>query len=124
MRSVPEWVGKTDDAAIPKRVKLRIFERCGGKCGLTGAKIMVGDAYDFDHIKALWEGGEHREFNLHPVLRAPHRIKSAADQTRQAKADRTRFKHITRRDQWPSKGPKLRGRGFSRRWSTVEREHE
>lgn len=94
MRTVAEWFGKTDDAAIPQSVKLRIWARCQGRCGLSGVKIQVGDAYDFDHIKAIWEGGQHRETNLHIVHRARHREKSAADQTRQAKADRTGAKHL------------------------------
>lgn len=115
MRAVPEWRGATDDAKIPKRVKLRIFTRCDGRCGLSGVKIQVGDAYDFDHIKALWRGGEHREFNLHPVLRDRHREKSAAEQSDQAKADRTHFKHITRREDWPAT-QQIRSRGFGNRW--------
>lgn len=119
MRSVPEWVGKTDDAAIPKRVKLRIFARCEGRCGLTGAKIQVGDAYDFDHIKELRDGGEHRELNLHPVLRAAHRIKTAEGKARQAKADRVRFKHITPKADWPRASPPIKSRGFRNRWEGV-----
>lgn len=107
MRTVPEWIGKTDDAAIPQAVKLRIFARCDGRCGLSNVKIMVGDAYDFDHKKALWEGGEHRETNLQIVLRARHREKSGADQTRQAKADRVRAKHL---------GLKSKSKGAIRSW--------
>lgn len=111
MRAVPEWIGATDDAAIPKRVKLRIFERCAGRCGLSGLKINVGDQYDFDHIKALWRGGRHAEFNLHPVLRAHHRVKSATEQGEQAKADRTRAKHL---GLWPKSKRPLQGRPFAK----------
>lgn len=110
MRTVPEWIGKTDDAKIPKLVKLRIFERCGGRCHITGRKIMTGDAYDFDHIKELWEGGEHRESNLAPAMRDKHREKSSAAQSRKAKADRTRAKHL---GLWP-KGQKIASRGFGK----------
>lgn len=116
MRAVPEWIGATDDAAIPKRVKLRIFARCEGRCGLTGAKIKVGDAYDFDHITPLWENGQHRESNLQLALKEPHRRKSAEDQTRQAKSDRIRFKHITPRADWP-KTQKIKSAGFRPRWA-------
>lgn len=111
MRSVPEWIGASDDATIPKRVKLRVFERCGGRCGLSGLKINVGDEYDFDHIKALWRGGEHRESNLHPVLRDKHRAKSAAEQSDQAKCDRVRAKHL---GLWPKSRAPLRSRGFAK----------
>lgn len=94
MRTVPEWIGATDDAAIPPRVKLRIFEASGGKCHLTGRKIMPGDAWDCDHILALCNGGEHRESNLAPAIRSAHRAKTAEDVAQRAKADRVRKKHL------------------------------
>jgi 5-methylcytosine-specific restriction protein A len=121
MRTVPEWVATHDDQTIPKRVKLRIFARCGGRCGLSGLKINVGDDYDFDHIKALWRGGEHRESNLHPVLRDKHREKSAAEQGDKAKADRVRAKHL---GLWPKSAHPIRSRGFDspRRRATVRGE--
>jgi 5-methylcytosine-specific restriction protein A len=93
-RTVDEWIGSSPDAAIPPRVKLRIWERCGGKCHLTGHKIRPGDAYDFDHIVALCNGGEHRESNLAPALRAKHREKTAADVAEMAKIDRLRKRHL------------------------------
>jgi 5-methylcytosine-specific restriction protein A len=31
-REVPEWIGATDDAAIPARVRVRVFERYEGRC--------------------------------------------------------------------------------------------
>ena len=93
MRSVDEWVAKHDDQAVPPRVRLRIFNRYGGICQLSTRKIMAGDAWDLDHIKALWLGGEHRESNLHPVLRQKHREKSAHEQKLQAKTDRIAKKH-------------------------------
>lgn len=93
-RSVPEWVGKTPDAAIPPRVRLRVFERHGGVCALTGQKIRAGDEWDIDHEIALANGGEHREANLRPVLRAAHRRKTAADSAQKAKDARVRKKHL------------------------------
>lgn len=113
MRTVAEWIGKTDDSAAPQSVKLRIFARCEGRCGLSGVKIQVGDAYDFDHIKAIWEGGKNRESNLHIVLRARHREKSAADQSRQAKADRVRAKFL---GLYPKSKHPLKSRGFEKRF--------
>lgn len=109
-RSVPEWVGSSPDAAIPKAVKLRIWERCGGICQLSGRKLMVGDEVDFDHIKALADGGGHREFNIHIVWRPAHRIKSAQEAGPRAKVERTRAKHL---GLWPEPKRKLQGRGFS-----------
>lgn len=105
MRSVDEWIGKNDDAAIPPRVRLRVFEKFGGICQLSNRKIMAGEAWDLDHIKALWRGGEHRESNLHPVLKQPHREKSAEEQSIQAKCDRIRKKHL---------GIREKARGFQK----------
>jgi 5-methylcytosine-specific restriction enzyme A len=111
-RSVEEWVGASDDAAIPPRVKLRVWERCAGKCGLTGKKLLVGDAYDFDHIVPLSMGGRHAENNLHVVARQAHREKTAQEAGVRAKADRVRLKHI---GAYPKPKRKLQGRGFEKR---------
>ena len=87
-RSVSEWVGKTPDAKVPDRVRLRILRRHESKCYLTGILIADGQAFDLEHIKPLEERGEHRESNLAPVLRLPHEVKTQAERKRQAKADR------------------------------------
>lgn len=93
-RSVEEWVGATNDAQIPARVKLRIWERCGGLCGLTGKKLRPGDGYDFDHIIALEDGGRHAESNLHVVWRPAHRKKTAAEAGGRAERRRKQKKHL------------------------------
>ena len=93
-RTVPEWVGKTPDAKIPDRVRLRVFEAHGGICHLTGRKIRPGDTWDVDHVQALCNGGEHRESNLAPALREAHRAKTAEDVKQRAKDDRVRKKHL------------------------------
>lgn len=111
MRSVDEWIAKHDDQAIPPRVRLRVFEQYGGVCQLSQRKIMAGDAWDLDHVKALWRGGEHRESNLHPVLKQPHREKSAEEQSIQAKCDRIRKKHL---GIFPKSKAKIKSRGFDR----------
>jgi 5-methylcytosine-specific restriction protein A len=113
MRSVPEWIGKTPDSKIPDRVKLRIWEREGGRCYLTGKKIRPGDKYDFEHVVAiaLWTGEGHgnRESNIRLALKAPHKVKSAEDRAIQAKSDRIRKKHLGIR---PT--PKIRSAGFEK----------
>lgn len=94
MRSVDEWRGKTDDSAIPDRVRLRVFERAGGVCYLSGIKIRPGDKWEVEHVLALALGGEHRESNMAPALVAAHKIKTRADRTIKAKNDRVRKRHL------------------------------
>lgn len=93
MRATAEWVATHDDQKIPDRVKLRIWARCNGRCHITGKKIMPGEAYDFEHIKSLRNGGRHAEFNIALALKAPHREKTAAEAAAGAKADRIAKKH-------------------------------
>ena len=93
-RSVPEWVGKTPDTAVPPRVRLRVFEACDGKCYLTGRKITAADKWEIEHVIALSLGGENREGNLAPALAKAHKEKTADDVARKAKCDRVRKKHL------------------------------
>lgn len=91
-RATPEWIAKHPDQAIPPRVKLRIFERHNGICHISGRRIRPGDCYDFDHIVALCNGGEHRESNLAPALKDKHREKTKEDVAIKATAARKRKK--------------------------------
>ena len=93
-RTIEEWVAKHDDQAIPARVRLRVFEKFKGVCQLSDVKFYPGDKWEIDHIKELWDGGEHRESNLQPVLVKAHRKKSTAGKTAKARADRLRKSHI------------------------------
>lgn len=93
-RSVPEWIGKTPDTKIPKRVRLRVFEAHEGRCHVTNRKIRPGDEWDVDHVLALANGGENRESNLAPILRQAHREKTARDVAQKAKDKRVRAKHL------------------------------
>lgn len=108
MRSVPEWIAKNDDQAIPDRVKLRIWLRDGGKCHITGKVIRPGDKYEFEHFKALANGGEHRESNIGLALYKFHKIKTAEDRRQQAKTDRIRKRHLGLK----KSGRKIPGRKF------------
>lgn len=108
-RSVPEWRGKTHDTPIPPRVRLRVFERHGGICHLSGRKIRAGEEWDCDHIKALINGGEHRESNLAPAMRDKHREKTAEDVEEKSHVYRMRAKHL---GIWPKSKQKIQSRGF------------
>lgn len=120
-RSVNEWVGKTPDSVPPVAVKLRVFARAEGRCHLTGLKIQPGDEWDLEHVKPLHlaQPGENlnRESNLAPAKRAPHREKTAAENSAKAKADRIRAKHL---GVWPRSKTPLKGRGFARTRPAME----
>lgn len=115
-RSVPEWRGKTHDSPIPPRVRLRVFERHNGCCHLSGRVIRAGEPWECDHKHALALGGEHRESNLVPVLREPHREKTKQDVALKSKVYRKKaaFLGIKRKSGRPIPGSKASGlkKGF------------
>lgn len=104
MRAIPEWIGAHDDQAIPDRVRLRVFVRHGGKCPKCTRNLQPGK-WACDHIKALANGGEHRETNFQPLCMSPchsnktkadRRIKAAADKRRKSAAGIRKERTITR----------------------------
>ena len=107
-RTVKEWIGKNDDAAIPTSVKRRIVNRQDGCCALTGRPFGPGNKPEFDHKVALWLGGEHRESNLQAICKDEHKAKTKAEATVRAKVNSQHDKHIG------LKNPKgsIPGRGF------------
>ena len=111
-RAVKEWIGKTDDTAIPPRVKLRIFEKYDGKCYATQRKLSAGE-YDFDHITALCNGGENRESNIGPIYRPAHREKTSKDVAMKSKDRRVKMKHIGLVAKKPK--PMMNGREIKRK---------
>lgn len=94
MRSLPEWIGKTDDSAVPPRVKLRVLDAYFNKCALSGVPFKAGDKIEFDHITPLWLGGENRENNLQPVLPAPHKKKTSTEAKVRKKVNNIRKAHL------------------------------
>lgn len=93
-RTIPEWIGKTDDSAIPPRVRLRVLERYNKICHWSKREIRPGDNWDCDHVIALCNGGENRESNLAPILKGkPHKQKTAKDVALKSKAYRKKLKH-------------------------------
>lgn len=93
-RSLPEWIGKTDDAAIPPRVRIRVFEAHAGICHISGRRIRAGEPWECDHIIALVNGGEHRESNLAPALTDKHREKTKEDVAEKSRVYRKRSKSL------------------------------
>lgn len=112
MREVPEWIADNPDQAVPTRVKLRIWEREGGRCHLTGRKIMPGDKFEYEHRIAICNGGEHRETNIYLALADKHREKTADDVAIKSKVARVRAKFL---GVYPKSPFKIRSRSFDRR---------
>lgn len=93
-RTVDEWIGKTDDAKVPPRVRQRVFDRHNGICHLTGRKIQPSERWELEHVHALILGGQHRESNMAPALAAAHKAKTATEMKVKSKIARVRKKHI------------------------------
>lgn len=90
-RPVKEWIGKTDTTSAPPRVRLRIFQREGGVCHLSGRKIHPGEPWQLDHKIALINGGRNCESNLYPALTDKHKEKTKADVAEKSRvADRAK----------------------------------
>ena len=94
-RTVPAWSGATPDAAIPDRVKARIFLRDGGRCVACTRRVGPGgEPFAYDHIVALVNGGAHAEDNLQLLCRECHAGKTRADVAEKSRAYRKRVKNI------------------------------
>jgi 5-methylcytosine-specific restriction protein A len=90
MRTVPEWIGKTDDTEIPPRVKDRIFDHFGGVCNLCGRKTEGKTRPCFDHIISIASGGANREKNIQLLCDWCHGQKTKLDVALKAKNARIR----------------------------------
>jgi 5-methylcytosine-specific restriction protein A len=109
-RAVEQWVGATDDAMPPPRVRLRIFQAHGGKCHRSRRKIRPGDNWALDHILAIINGGKNVESNLAPILEDFHKEKTAEDMAIKSKTYRMAAKH---NGTWPKSKAKIKSRGFA-----------
>ncbi|UGY23845.1 HNH endonuclease [Bradyrhizobium septentrionale] len=90
-------------------MRLRIFERYGGRCHWSGILIRPGDDWDCDHVIALTNGGENRERNMAPILRGkPHKDKTKQDVAEKSKVYKKRAYHLGLKD----KPSRLKSRGF------------
>jgi len=94
MRRVDEWIGRSDDAKVPDRVRLRVWLDHEGICWLSKRKIRPGEKWELEHKVALCNGGQHRESNLAPALVDKHKQKTAADLAEKAMIDRKRKRHV------------------------------
>ncbi len=92
-RSVPEWIGKTDDERVPIRVKLRVFLRQGRLCGECG--FAIRGRFVCDHRIAIINGGENRESNLQAIHEHCDRtVKTPRDVAEKAKTYKVQQAHL------------------------------
>jgi 5-methylcytosine-specific restriction protein A len=110
-RALPEWIGLSPDAAVPPRVRVRIFDRYDGRCQCgCNRKIMAGERWDAEDTIAIINGGQRRESNLKPWLVEHHKIKTKADVAEKSRVYRKRAKHIgVRPNHRPMPGSKASG---------------
>lgn len=94
MRAVPEWIGKTDDTAIPPRVVDRVAERAGGDCQYCRRPVRPPLRAECDHIIPLILGGRHRESNLQLLCHECHGAKTKRDVKIKAKVARVRKREL------------------------------
>jgi hypothetical protein len=106
-RSVALWIGATDDAPAPTRVRIRVFERCNGRCHRCGRKIRPGDSWTLEHLIALINGGRNAEDNMCLTCAWCLPIKNAEDVAIKAKSARVRARHLgikPKRSRFQSRG--------------------
>lgn len=123
VRSVPEWIGKSADSVVPPRVRVRVFQRYGGRCQCgCGRLIRPGEAWDCEDTIAIINGGERRESNLKPWLSEHHPKKTARDVAEKSSNYRKRAKHLGVKLRKSRPFPGSRASGFRKRMDgTVER---
>lgn len=110
-RSLPEWIGRTDDSAVPPRVQLRVKEQFGHNCAGCGVSL-IGRRWTCDHVKALINGGENRETNLQPLGdRCCNPKKNAADVAEKSRSYKVRARYAGVRKR---RGPPMPGSKDSR----------
>jgi 5-methylcytosine-specific restriction protein A len=93
-RTVKEWIGKTDDTPVPARVRMRVFDRFKGNCGICTVAI-TSKRWICDHREALINGGENRERNLQPIHEACDRtVKTPSDVATKSATSKMRMAHL------------------------------
>jgi len=114
-RSVALWSSDNPNAAIPKRVRVRVFERAGGCCEICGRKLGPADKWQADHIVALVNQGQHSEANLRVACDWCHKAKTREDVAIKAETYRVRSKHILPSEQKRSSFGTNRNSKFKKR---------
>lgn len=110
MRTVKEWIGKTDDSMPPPRVRERISGRQGDRCALCTRPFSERLTVQIDHKVPLILGGENRERNMQAVCAECHKDKTAAEvkiKSKVAKARQSKLGIKTKKHNWNPRGAKF-----------------
>jgi 5-methylcytosine-specific restriction enzyme A len=91
-RSTDEWIGKTDDSAIPLRVKERVARAAHDLCVKCDRKVGAKLRPEFDHVTPLILGGQNRESNIQLLCHECHGAKTKLDVKLKAKVARVHTK--------------------------------
>lgn len=109
-RTVPEWIGATDNTPPSAACKRRILDRQDNKCASTGMEFTPQDPPFFDHKVPVWLGGENRESNLQAIRGEPHQRKTSAEATVRSKVNANRDRHLgLKKTRRPMPGSKASG---------------
>jgi 5-methylcytosine-specific restriction enzyme A len=121
-RTVPEWIGKSDDEKIPPRVKARIAARSNDCCQNCGIRVRYGG--EVDHAVALILGGPHRESNLRFLCSNCHAAKTKTDVALKSRAAQTKKRMGSVRRDEPKMKLSKRFDGTITRWNPETRRFE
>lgn len=97
-RAVPEWIGMHPDSAIPDRVKLRIFDRQGGRCDGCKRKFDAKLPPEYDHRPALKNSGQNRESMIFAVCHECHSARTRDDVAEKSETTSIRLKFILKKE--------------------------
>lgn len=93
-RDVKEWIGRSDNSAIPAGVKERIARRADGCCQSCRRKIVGALRAEFDHITPLILGGRNAESNIQLLCHECHSAKTKLDVKLKANVARIRKREL------------------------------
>lgn len=74
--------------------RVRIFDANEGRCHICKYKIQVGQAWEVEHVKPRWLGGDDDEDNMRPAHVECHKDKTADEAPVRAKGTRVRARHL------------------------------
>lgn len=110
-RAVAEWIGKTDDSAIPPNVRDRVYTSGGEACAICTRPISEKLRPAIDHKIAIVNGGPNRESNLQLLCVPCHAVKTKADVGEKSTVYRKRMKD---RGLISPPRQKIQSRGFAK----------